>query len=357
MRILIDIGHPAHVHYFKNFYKIMKMQGNDFLFISRNKEVTFELLKFYAIPYVSRGKGKTNFIGKLLYILYADFIILKNALKFKPDIFISFSSSYMGHVAFLLRKPNIIIDDTEHASLEHIMYKPFADVILTPDCFYKNMGKKQIKFNSFTELFYLHSDYFQKNDFILSKLGVQKGEKYAIVRFVSWGASHDFGQTGFSDSAKINIVESISKHYKVFITSESELPQKLQKYRIKIAPEEFHDAIAFSSLYVGEGATTASETAILGIPTLYINSIPLMGYLKKEQQAGLLFHFTDQHGVKEKAEEIITRLKTTFDFEQNAEKLLEDKINPTKFLTWFVTNYPNSFDTMKQNPEYQYNFK
>jgi len=357
MKILIDIGHPAHVHYFKNFYKIMKSEGHDFLFISRQKEVTFELLKFYEIPYISRGKGKTSFIGKLLYIFYADFIILKNALKFKPDIFISFSSFYMGHVAFLLRKPNIIIDDTEHASLEHIMYKPFADVILTPDCFYKNMGKKQIKFRSFTELFYLHKDYFKKNDAILKKIGVQKNEKYAIVRFVSWGASHDFGQKGFSDTAKISIVESISKHYKIFITSESALPQKLEKYRIKISPEEFHDALAFSALYIGEGGTTASETSILGIPTLYINSIPLMGYLKNQKDEGLLYHFFDEKGVKEKAEEIIHKLKANNEYIQKAQNLLLDKINPTKFLVWFVQNYPQSVKIMNENPEYQYKFK
>ena len=39
MKILIDINHPAHVHYFKNFIKIMEKKGHEFLIISRNKEI------------------------------------------------------------------------------------------------------------------------------------------------------------------------------------------------------------------------------------------------------------------------------------------------------------------------------
>ena len=357
MKILIDIGHPGHVHYFRNFYKIMKSKGHDFLFIARNKEVSFSLLEHYNIPYTPRGKGKKSLLGKLLYILYANFIILKHALKFKPDLFLSFSSSYMGHVAFLMRKPNIIIDDTEHAKLEHMMYKPFASVILTPSCFYKDMGKKQIKFDSYTELFYLHKNYFSPDKKILNDLGVNNDKKYAIIRFVSWGASHDFGQSGFDYLSKIDLVNKINSSLNVFITSESKLPEELKQYKIQIPPEQLHNALAFASLYIGEGGTTASETSILGIPTLYINTIPLMGYLKDENELGILHHFKDGKGVTEKAIEIIDKPGFKNEYNQKSQKLLKNKIDPTAFLVWFIENYPNSVNIMKENPNYQYNFK
>ena len=57
MKIFIDIGHPAHVHYFRNFIKIMEKNGHHFLILARDKEITQELLNHYKIPYVSRGKG------------------------------------------------------------------------------------------------------------------------------------------------------------------------------------------------------------------------------------------------------------------------------------------------------------
>ena len=54
MRILISIGHPAHVHYFKNFIKIMKKRGHEFMIIAIDKNITHQLLNYYKIPFISR---------------------------------------------------------------------------------------------------------------------------------------------------------------------------------------------------------------------------------------------------------------------------------------------------------------
>ena len=37
--------------------------------------------------------------------------------------------------------------------------------------------------------------------------------------------------------------------------------------------------------------------------------------------------------------------------------MLADKIDVTAFLVWFVENYPQSFQIMKENPDYQLRFK
>ena len=129
MKILIDIGHPAQVHYFRNFMNIMESKGHSCFVTARNKEVTFELLNNFSIDYKSRGKGGKGSFGKLLYIFKADYIIFKYARVIQPDLFLSFGSTYAGHVAFLFRKPHIVFDDTDNATLELIMYQPFADTI------------------------------------------------------------------------------------------------------------------------------------------------------------------------------------------------------------------------------------
>ena len=49
MRILFDLGHPAHVHYFKNLIKLLKKNGNQVLIVAREKDVTHSLLKYYGI--------------------------------------------------------------------------------------------------------------------------------------------------------------------------------------------------------------------------------------------------------------------------------------------------------------------
>ena len=138
MKILIDIGHPAHVHYFRYFIRIMEKKGHDFLISSRNKEIEHYLLKSYNIPFVSRGRGEKSLWGKVRYLFKADYFLLKQASKFKPDLLLSFDSTYLSHVAKLTGVPHIAFDDTEHAKLEHLMSFPFTKTILTPSCYNLN---------------------------------------------------------------------------------------------------------------------------------------------------------------------------------------------------------------------------
>jgi predicted glycosyltransferase len=355
MKILIDIGHPAHVHYFKNFIKIMEQKGHELLIISRDKEISFELLKRYNIPYISRGKGGNNLLSKIFYIPKADFFIYKKGKSFRPDILLSFGSSYAAHAAKMLGKPHIALDDTEHAKLEHIMYPPFTDVILNPDCFTKDFGEKQILFKSYIELLYLHRNYFTPDNKVLELLDVQQGEEYAIVRFVSWNASHDVKEKGLSNKEKVDIVKKLSNKMKVFVSSEGDIPKEIEGYQFNVPSEFMHDALYYARLYVGEGGTTASEAAILGAPAVYINRLS-MGYIEDEKNAGLLIQTTDA-GEIEKSIEYFLNHKTYKEYKQVAADFICDKIDPTKFLVWFVENYPTSFITMRNNPDYQYNFQ
>ena len=40
LKIFVDIGHPAHVHYFRNFIKLMQDKGHEFFVSARDKEVS-----------------------------------------------------------------------------------------------------------------------------------------------------------------------------------------------------------------------------------------------------------------------------------------------------------------------------
>ncbi len=37
--------------------------------------------------------------------------------------------------------------------------------------------------------------------------------------------------------------------------------------------------------------------------------------------------------------------------------MLEDKIDVSAFMTWFIENHPESADIMKNNPDYQFRFR
>ena len=356
MKILIDIGHPAHVHYFRNFIKIMESKGHNFLVIARDKEVTFSLLNAYNISFFSRGKGGKGLIGKSKYLIKGDFIIYRAAKEFNPDIFLSFASPYAAQVSKLLRKPHISFTDTEHALMGHLAFFPFTDTVLTPQTFLKNLGVKHIKFNSFMELCYLHPKYFNPNIKILSEIGTSKDEKFIIIRFVSWEASHDFGKPRMNNEFKINLINKLIKYCKVFISAEGKLPNELEKYRLNIAPGKIHDLLFYASLYIGEGATTASECAVLGTPSIYVNILDA-GTLQEQKGLGLLYSFRDISGVLEKASELMNTPHLRELWQTRRKKMLSEKIDVTAFMVWFIENYPESIKVMRENPDYQDNFR
>jgi predicted glycosyltransferase len=356
MKIYIDIGHPAHVHYFRHFIKLMQQKGHEFLISARNKEVSEVLLNKYEIIYFSRGKGSSNLIGKFLYLIKTVIILFRGTLSYKPDLLISFASPYAALVSKLISKPHIAFTDTDMAKLGILTFAPLTKHILTPASFKKEFGDKQIRFKGFMELCYLHPKRYVPDSHVYEELGLKEKEPYVIFRFVSWNANHDIGQSGFLEKSKIIIVKKIIERIKVFISAEGTLPDGLETYRIKISPEKMHSVLYYATLYIGEGATMASECAMLGTPAIYVNSLT-SGTIEEQERYGLLFSYRNSDSILEKAEELLKISNLKQEFIQKRDKMLCEKIDVTAFMVWFIENYPDSAKTMKENPEYQYRFK
>lgn len=357
MKILIDIGHPAHVHYFKHFIRLMKEKGHEFLIIAKDRNVTLELLEYYRLPYIKRKNYPKSLLGKLINIPFTDLKVIKLALSFKPDILLGFSGTHIAHAGYLLRRPSVVIDDTEHAKLAHASYKPFASIILTPDWFNKNMGNNHLRFDSYMELCALHPEYFTPDESVRSLLGLNESEEYIILRFVSWSASHDVGQSGLTLESKRSIVERYKDKFRIFISAEKEIPPDLEQYRLKVPAAKLHDVLAFAKLHIGEGSTTASECAVLGTPAIYINSLVVGNCKEEEEIYNLCYNYTTPEGFLDKADEILSMHNSKLFYAANRKKLIEDKINPTAFLIWFFQEYPESVRVLKKNPEYQKIFR
>ena len=342
MKIFIDIGHPAHVHYFRNFIKIMKNKGHTFLVTARDKEMTHKLLDENKIDFISRGKGGIGLLNKFFYLFKANFLIYKLSKKFKPNFFISFSSPYVAQISTLIQVPHIGLTDTEHAVLGNLAFVPFSKYIITPSCYKKKHGKKHTKFNGYMELCYLHPNFFVPDLSILNELNISPNDKYTIVRFVSWEATHDIGHNGITLINKIKAVKEFSKYGKVYISSEFDLPNELNKYKINIPPNKMHDVLANASLLYGESATMASESAMLGTPAIFVDSSG-RGYTDElESEYGIVFNFNetldDQKKSITKGIEILKMNDGKKTFNKIKNKIIKDKINPIDFIIDFITN-------------------
>jgi uncharacterized protein len=344
MKILIDVGHPAHVHIFKHFAWKMQRRGHEILFTCIEKENVLYLLSAYKFKYKNFGRHYKSIIGKIFGLIQSELKMFAVSIYFKPHIYLSAGSICASHVAWLLGKPHITMEDT--FNMEQVkLYLPFSAVVLTGNYPHRGLGNNEIQYPGYHELAYLHPNLFKADSQVLNNLRIGVNEKFAIVRFVAWNASHDIGHNGISLPNKIKLVQELSKYLKVFISSEDCLPSQLKKYQIKIKPEEMHDIIRFSQLLIGESGTMASEAAMVGTPAIFLNNIHF-GCIDDQADYGLIYTFTesedDQEQAIDKAIELARKNNSSEYYIKLRDDMLKDKINVTEFLIWFVENYPKS---------------
>jgi hypothetical protein len=339
----------------------MQKRGHEIFFTCRDKEFEIYLLEKYGFEYQSFGRKYTTPAGKIWGLVEFDIKAVLAGLKFKPDIFLSHGSIYAAHAAFLMRKPHISMEDT--FNFEQInLYRPFTEAILTAD--YENPlshDKKTVPYAGYHELAYLHPNRFTPDETVLDELGVKKGAPYVIMRFVSWQATHDQGHKGISLENKFRAVKEFQKYARVYISSEAELPEELIKYKIPIAADRMHDAMAFATLLIGESFTMLAEAAVLGVPSILIHDTRCYYLEEQQEKFGLTFNYnefeSDQIKAVDKGIELLKKKNIKPFWQQQRQKMLANRIDVTAFMVWFVENYPDSFRIMRENPDYQYRFK
>lgn len=307
MKILVGISHPKHVYMFKNLIKIMEAKGHEFKVIMVEKEITGYLLEKFDIQYKLIGKNQPTLFKKMMSLPIWEYRTLKIATKFKPDIFIGQALPHFAHISTLLNKPFIVCEDTEIAKKLHRFVLPFADAIVTPNCYKDDLGKKHVRFKGFFELAYLHPKNFEPDISVLDDLGININDKYVVVRLVSWHAHHDIGYKGMSLEIKKKVIEELEKYAKIYISSESALPSEFKKYELKCSPVKMHNLLYYSALYVGDSGTMATEAGILGTPSIYISSLAsAMGNFEEmEKKYGLMHSYSDPLMALYKALELI----------------------------------------------------
>lgn len=339
MKILVDIGHPSHVHFFRNAIHELEKRGHKVKITARNKDTTLDLLDAYDLEYEYLGENQKNLAMKATNMLTSDYKLHKIAKKFKPDILTGFSSIYAAHIGKLIGKPAIIFTDTEHDKICNYMINKFATTICTPRCFKKDFGPKQEYYEGYKELAYLHPDYFKPNPEILESTDLENGEDFIVLRFVSWNAIHDRGHQGITN--KKEVIEELKKYGRILITSETHLPNELKDYIIRLQPQKIHDLLYYAKMCVSEGATMATEAGILGTPTVYISSLcKTMGNFDElEKRYGLVYSHTNQNKGIETTKKILETKNSKKEWKKKRDRLLREKIDVTNWVVNFLEKY------------------
>lgn len=361
-RINIYLGHPAHFHLYKNVIKNLKADGYEVDVLIKKKENLEQLLQNSGIPYhnILREGRKDTKLGMGLGALKRIWRELVFCIKHKPDLLTgtSVENSYVGP---LLRIPVVYCgeDDAAVIPLQAKVCFPGATEILSPDtCDDGKWNDKSTHYPSYHELAYLHPNHFTPSADIVREQGIDLAKPYAIMRFVKLKANHDDNVKGINKKVALQLVEMMKPHMDIYITSERPLEPELEPYRIKINPIYMHDVMAFASLYIGDSQTMAAEAGVLGVPFVRFNDfVGRIGYLRDledKYELGYGIKASEEGSVEKMCERVaeivaLPEVERKKIFGARKQKMLADKIDYAKFLTWYLENYPASAKETRDN--------
>lgn len=352
MTILFISGHPAQIHNFRIVKQLLEKKGHKVFWVSSKKDISFQLLKLYGIDFTEIIKPKKNLISKAKALLINSSTIYRLVRKNKIDLIVSRVSPFGAIAGFLSGTPHIALADTESSGIYDSIFSKFVQVLITSVSYGRKLRNDQIRIESNIELFYLHPEHYNIPVKPLEILGIEKNKSYALLRFVNWEAYHDKGLSGFSNENKIAVVQKLSKHLKVFISSEGPLPKELEPFRIAISFDDMHDVIAKSKLFFGEGASMAAEAAVLGVPAIFLNdnwSGNAIDLTKHELMYCFKSSPEDQNNAILKAIEVVSEKEESY-YQEKRKIYLKKKLDASTFLCWFIENYPKSKEIVLDEP-------
>lgn len=366
MNILVHISHPAQFHLFKNVVKNLENDGHHCFLLIKSKDVLEDLAKASDMNYfnIMPHEHRNSRIGILFDIFTREVRMLRFVRKHHIDILIG-STAEVAQIGWLTRKKRINFgeDDMHIVPLFQKMAGPFIQTILSPfSCNNDKLEPKSVKYAGFHKLSYLHPNYFTPDISIVKKY-IPTDKPYFILRFAKLKAYHDVSVNAHGINTEIaqRLIDILSNHGNVFISSERELEPQFEQYRLCIDPSDMHHILAFANIYAGDSQSMAVESAMLGTPSLRFNDfagkIGVLEELEKVYKLTYAFVPTDVDGLMTKIEELLNTPSLKEVFQKRREKMLADKIDVTAFFTWFIENYPQSRELMQKDPSIQYQFK
>ncbi len=341
MKFVVDILHPAHVHFFRNFIAEMTARGHHCLVTAREKDCAVPLLEAYGIEHQVISKQRTG-VGLGLELIERTLRFISICRPFGPDVLTGIMGPTIALASKLLRCDALICYDTEMAKITNWFAYPLADQVLTPECYQRDIGPKHVRYPGYHELAYLHPNRFEPEASELTALDIDPTVPLAVVRFVSWQASHDIGETGFSLEGKRRLVALLAERGRVLITSEGPLPPDLAEYRSHVPVEKMHHVLAFAELLVGESATMSSECACLGTHSIFVSRTG-RGYTdEQEARYGLVHYFRpeQEQEAMDRVRELLARPDLKADGQRRRQQLLSERIDVTD---WLVKHFEDRY--------------
>ena len=389
MKVLFMISHPAHFHMFRYSIYNLQQHGHEVVIVIRPKDVLERLCIDANMPFykVKDRPKKWGMLGLGISLIEKIIEVFKITRKEKPNILIG-SDGVLAVVGKMLGIPafECYEDDAEAIALYAKMFFPIFTGVIGPICCSAWKWEcKKVGYPSYHELGYLHPNQFTPNKKIVEDYGIKTDENYFLIRFAQLTAHHDVGIHGMNTEIAQKVIDMLEPHGRIYITSERPLEPQFEKYRIKINPLDMHHVMSFASLYIGDSQTMAAEAGVLGTPFVRFNDfVGRLSYLHElecktdytprsngyvptvDKHVPDNVHYDLGYGHKTAdVEGFYQSIQKWLDTPNRKEicatrrqKMLSEKIDYAKFLTWFIENYPASKEeSMKGGNEFWERFR
>ena len=367
MKFLLMISHPAQFHMYRNIIGKLKEHSHQVVIVIRPKDILEQLCEEANVSFY-KVKERSNKCGRLGYVIAffsKIFSVMKIVRREKPDMLAGCDGT-IAYVGRILGLPSIGFTEDDYSIIKlyaDIFFPVYNKVIIPYVCDAGKWNKKKIGYAGYQKLTYLHPNYFTPDKQVVEQYFPVDESPYFIIRFAKLSAHHDVGVNGFSHEVAQRVIDKLKQHGRVFITSEAPLPQEFEQYRLRINPLDIHHLLAFASLYIGDSQSMAVEACMLGTPCLRFNDFVGQKKISVLEELELVYYLTngihssDADTLYKRIDEILALPDARAVYQSRRQQMLQEKIDVTKFWTWFLENYPASAVQHTETDEFWTQFR
>lgn len=365
---LFFLVHPSKYYLFRGLINNLLKEGHKVDVVITSKDVLENLIINEGWEYTDlfpegrRSKAPNRFI--IMYKTLVNFIktvyrLYKFTSKRKHDFYITDDS--LTVVGWLRKVPTLFyIDDDLKVVPETTILMFFTNYIFAPSV--TDMGRHNkliVPFYGYKELGSFHPKNYNPNYEVVKQFNPEGG-KYFILRLVSLTASHDVGKKGLDNAYVKQLIDKLEAHGKVFITSERELPEEFEKYRIQVSPNDISHALYHCEFLISDSQTMSAEAGVLGVPYIRYNDfVGRIAYLNELEEKFNLGVGVKTHEI-EKLDQTINLFLNNPNLKEEHRvkryKMLEEKVCMTDFMIWLFQDLDNRLKEVKSNPDIQKQF-
>ena len=279
MRIWFDVLTPKQVVFFEPMIKNLKLK-HKVLCTSRNYNQATHLAKIRKISLEIFGKhGGANKADKLRASTKRMQMLATRIEKFAPDVTVSCCSPEAARISFGLGVKHYAFTDAPHATKAMRLCVPLLDKVLIPWVIPKR-ELTQFGINARNVIQYKAIDgakTITRKAIFNETIPKTPNKKLILIRPIEEEAAYVF-----KTISEIPIIKELDKISNAsIIVLARYTPQRIRlraglPNRIKVITMRFDGKYLLENtdLFVGSGGTMTSESALLGVPTISMDSVP-----------------------------------------------------------------------------------